>query len=142
MSRRGPDPRISWIAEFMQRHLSEPLSIALLAERLALSRSRFLALFTAQMGVPPMRYLQRTRLLRARLLIERTFLTLDEIMALVGYHDPSHFVRDFRGEHGVQPSALRTEELATPVRASTSDDRPSDKRLRSSSARDPRYVYT
>lgn len=141
MSRRGPDPRISWIADFIQGHMSEPLSTAMLAGRLNLSRSRFGALFTAQTGVAPMRYLRRVRLQRARLLIERTFLAVNEIMALVGYNDPRLFARDFRREHGVRPGSLRTEEPATPVCAPSSDGRPIDRRIHSSSARNPRYVY-
>src|SRR5262245_58730038 len=109
MSRGGPDPRITWIVDFMHRNMSEALTIATLAERVNLSRSRVTALFAAQTGAAPMQYLQRARLRRARLLVDRTFLSVKEIMAVVGYSDPSHFARDFRREHGVAPTALRSE---------------------------------
>lgn len=142
MSAGGPDPRITRIIDFMQRHMSEPLTIATLADRLNLSRSRFAALFSAQTGVAPMRYLQRARLRRARLLVERTFLTIKEIMALVGYDDSGHFARDFRREHGVAPSSLRTEEFTTPIRATSSDDRPRTRRIRSSPAQNLQYFCT
>jgi AraC-like DNA-binding protein len=55
------------------------------------------------------------RLRRARLLIERTFLSVKEVMGLVGYSDPSHFSRDFRRFHGVSPSALRGRGIVTPL---------------------------
>ena len=142
MTRQGPDPRITWIVDFMHRHIAEPLSIATLAERLNLSRSRFTALFVAQTGVAPMRYLQRARLRRARLLVERTFLTVKEIMALVGYSDPSHFARDFRREHGVAPSDLRSGELSTPFRETPSDDPLIKRRIRPSRARAPGRIST
>ena len=46
-------------------------------------------------------------MLRARVLLERTFLPVKEAMALVGCHDPSHFSRDFRWFHGVAPRQCR-----------------------------------
>jgi AraC-like DNA-binding protein len=126
MNRRGPDPRITWIVDFMQRRLSEPLSAAHLAELVNLSRSQFAALFVAQTGMAPMRFLQRLRLRRARVLLERTFLSVKEIMALAGYNDPSHFTRDFRREYGTPPSEMRDSSLATPLSQgdSTSVDSP------------------
>jgi transcriptional regulator GlxA family with amidase domain len=108
MNCRQPDPRITWIVDYMHRHMAAPLSVDGLAGLINLSRSRFTALFTAQIGAAPLRYLQRIRLRRARLLAERTFLSVKEIMALVGYNDPSHFARDFRREHGMAPSELKT----------------------------------
>ena len=137
MSGRAPDPRITWIVDFMHRHMAEPLTIATLAARVNLSRSRFADLFAAQTGVAPMRYLQRVRLRRARLLVERSFLSVKEVMALVGYNDPSHFARDFRREHGMAPTALRTAELTTPLPSHSSDDPPIKRRIGPPRARDP-----
>ena len=107
------DPRISWTVDHMQRHLAEPRAVTALASRINLSPSRFRALFTAQTGVGPAQYLQWLRLRRARLLLERTFLSVKEVMGLVGYNDPSHFARDFRRAHGVAPSQLRQHSWAS-----------------------------
>ena len=101
------DPRVSWTVAHMQRHLAEHMAITELATRVNLSPSRFRALFTAQTGVGPAQYLQWLRLRRARLLLERTFLSVKEVMSLVGYNDPSHFTRDFRRLHGNTPSSFR-----------------------------------
>jgi transcriptional regulator GlxA family with amidase domain len=57
------------------------------------------------------------RLRRARALIERTSLTLDEVMALVGYVDPDAFSRDFQLVHGMTPAALRASGVVTPFGA-------------------------
>lgn len=142
MNPQGPDGRITWIVDFMHRRMSEPLTIGALAKRVHLSRSRFTALFVAQTGLAPMRYLQRARLRRARLLVERTFLSVKEIMALVGYNDPSQFARDFRREHGVPPSVLRTEGLTSSLPANPSGDPPTKKRIGPPRARDPGFVCT
>ena len=136
MTAAGPDPRITLIVNRLQRHMAEPVSVASLAEMVNLSESRFRALFAAQTGVAPGQYLQRLRLRRARLLLERTFLTVKEVMALVGYNDPSHFARDFRREHGAAPSEMRApaprHEEQTP-----SVDPPTFNRIRQPRARDP-----
>src|SRR3954471_16944838 len=107
------DPRISWIVTYMQQHAAEPMRVADLAARVNLSPSRFRALFVKQTTMAPAVYLQRLRLRRARLLIERTFLNVKEVMALVGYNDPSHFARDFRRQHGAPPSSFRAHGIAT-----------------------------
>lgn len=109
------DRRISWAVGQIQDALARPLTIAGLASAVNLSPSRFRHLFAAQTGLPPAQYLQRARLRRARLLIDRTFLSVKEVMALVGYSDPSHFARDFRRMHGRAPSEIRGAEAATPL---------------------------
>ena len=143
MNRASPDPRINWTVEYMRHHLSEPLTVETFAGSVNLSRSRFTSLFTAQTGVSPMRYLQRLRLRRARLLLERSFLTVKEIMALVGYSDPSHFSRDFRREHRRAPSDFRGADVATPLKSpvSPSDNPPRKRRIGPPRARDPGRMY-
>src|SRR5687767_2892445 len=111
MNAPAADRRITWVVAHMNTHLAEPLAIPQLAAMVDLSPSRFRHLFKTQIGVSPAEYLQRLRLRRARMLLKRTFLTVKEVMALVGYNDPSHFARDFRRVHGVSPSALRSDDI-------------------------------
>src|SRR6187401_517436 len=128
MSAARIDPRISWIVSHMQRHFADPMPVGDLAALVNLSSSRFRALFVAQTGVSPAQFLQRLRLRRARLLLEHSFLTVKEVMAAVGYSDPSHFARDFRRTHGVSPTACRRISSADPLTL---------RRIRPSRARDP-----
>ena len=144
----GLDWRITWTVEYMQGHIAEPLTIPELAAQVNLSPSRFRDLFGAQTGMGPLLYLQRLRLRRARLLLERTFLTVKEVMALVGYNDPSHFSREFRRYHGVTPSSLRGRDLATglphdldePENAPSAES-PTLRRIRQRRAREPGLLY-
>jgi AraC-like DNA-binding protein len=98
------DTRIESALSQMEQQLAEPLSIATLAAGVNLSASRFAHLFSREVGTSPARYLHA---LRARVLLERSFLTVKEVMALVGCNDPSHFSRDFRRFHGIVPSVCR-----------------------------------
>ena len=135
MNVASPDPRITWIVKFLQGRLAQPVTVSQLAELVNLSPSRFRALFLAQTGLAPRQYVQRLRLRRARLLLERTFLSVKEVMALVGYNDPSHFARDFRREHDAAPSEIRS--AGDPRPGSPSLNRPTLKRIGPPRARDP-----
>jgi AraC family transcriptional regulator of arabinose operon len=101
------DPRIAHAIARMEEALDRELFVAELADAVNLSPSRFAYLFRRETGVPPARYLHLLRMERARILLERTFLSVKEVMAFVGVNDPSHFSRDFRRHHGVPPTGLR-----------------------------------
>jgi AraC-like DNA-binding protein len=103
----GMDPRIAHVISAMERNLDGRLTIAALAGAVNLSPSRLCVLFRRETGLTPVRYLRALRMERARLLLERTFLSVKEVMAFVGVHDPSHFTRDFSRHHGVAPSRIR-----------------------------------
>lgn len=101
------DTRIADIIARMEETLEAAPRVPTLAAQVRLSPSRFAHLFRAETGMPPGRYLHRMRMQRARVLLERTFLSVRDVMARVGFRDPSHFARDFRRFHGTAPSAVR-----------------------------------
>jgi AraC family transcriptional regulator of arabinose operon len=101
------DPRIARIIAHMEDSFDRTPRVPELAAIVELSPSRFAHLFRAETGVSPGRYLHTIRMQRARVLLERTFLNVREVMILVGFRDPSHFARDFRRFHGIPPSAVR-----------------------------------
>ena len=78
-----------------------------LAASVNLSPSRLAHLFKAETGIPFSRYLRERRMLRAKQLLEGTFLSIKEIACQVGVHDESHFVRDFKKLYGVRPTQWR-----------------------------------
>ena len=102
------DTRITRALDDIARRIGDPLSIAVLAAGSGLSPSRFAHLFRREVGTSPARYLHVLRMLRARALLESTFLTVKEVMVQVGCSDPSHFSRDFRRFHGIAPRECRS----------------------------------
>jgi AraC-like DNA-binding protein len=101
------DVRIARTLALIDAHMEERWTIQRLAQRAGLSSSRFMHLFRRVMGMAPGQYLQERRMVRARSLLEHTFLSVGEAMTRVGCRDPSHFARDFRRHHGFPPSACR-----------------------------------
>jgi transcriptional regulator GlxA family with amidase domain len=101
------DPRIAAATAYIEQHLHEPFDVTRLAATVNLSPSRFSRLFRAEWGISPLRYVRNKRMERARILLERTFLSVKEVMTQVGCNDPSHFARDFRAYHGMPPREWR-----------------------------------
>jgi len=73
------------------------------AGRVNLSESHLAHLFRREAGVSPQRFLKSLRLYRASELLETTFLSVKQVMARVGFNDPSHFVREFQKTFGASP---------------------------------------
>ena len=102
------DPRVALVMADLEQRLAEPFNLDTHARSVNLSPSRLSHLFRTETGVSPLRYLRNRRMERAGVLLERTFLSVKEVMVLVGCNDPSHFSRDFRRYHGVAPRQWRT----------------------------------
>jgi AraC family transcriptional regulator of arabinose operon len=101
------DPRVRDAMEGMAASLAEPLTVAELARRAGLSPSRFGHLFAEQVGVSPMRYLERQRMRLAEQLLDLTPRTVAEIARTVGFDDPLYFSSRFRAYAGLPPTAYR-----------------------------------
>lgn len=100
---------------------AHPWSVVELADRLHIDRHYLARLFKAGTGVSPIAYLSRCRVERAAALLLRTDLPIARVGAAVGYPDPAHFARRFKGHFGLSASAYRaafTQERA-PAAAAT-----------------------
>jgi AraC family transcriptional regulator of arabinose operon len=101
------DPRVLAAMEDMADRLAEPITVSELARRAGLSASRFGHLFAEQVGVSPMRYLERQRMRLAEQLLDLTPRTVAEIARTVGYDDPLYFSSRFRAYAGTAPTTYR-----------------------------------
>jgi AraC-like DNA-binding protein len=89
----------------MRAHLSEPLTVADLAELVSLSPSAFAHMFRDITGRSPYQFLKEMRLERARELLVDGQLAVARVSKEVGYGSVSHFIAEFRGRFGVTPRA-------------------------------------
>ncbi|UUY06423.1 AraC family transcriptional regulator [Pseudomonas sp. J452] len=95
------------LAEYIEQHLDQPLSLGELAQLAALSEYHFVRMFRASFGQPPHRYVLQRRLLRARQLLQHSRLPLGEIALACGFASASHFSNRFRAAFGAAPGLLR-----------------------------------
>ena len=87
----------------MEAHLHEPLDTHRLATQAKLSPSHLSRLFRLQTGRSPYATLRLKRLQKAEVLLGSTLFAVKEVAFAVGYHDMSHFVKDFRHLWGSRP---------------------------------------
>jgi transcriptional regulator GlxA family with amidase domain len=104
------DPRIQEVIVSMTDDLQRDTSLAEMAKSVSLSPSHFSLLFKRETGESPGRYLRALRRKKATELLETTWLKVKDICAMIGIHDASHFVRDFKQLYGLSPGEYRKTE--------------------------------
>lgn len=95
------------LAEFIDEHLAEEISLATLAGLVDLSLFHFARAFKQSFGVPPHRYHMDRRMDRARSLLRRSTLSVTQIGSQIGFRETSSFTRAYRRFAGVTPSNYR-----------------------------------
>jgi transcriptional regulator GlxA family with amidase domain len=107
------DPRVQKVVHLIQKDLSRKVTLDEMAQAVNLSAAHLRTLFKSEIGMTPIQYHKKLRLLEARGLLENTFLNVQEIMVRVGLSDDSHFVRDFKKLYGLTPAQYRVRYRAT-----------------------------
>jgi transcriptional regulator GlxA family with amidase domain len=92
-----------WIAE----HPASDLSVEALAEKASLSPRHFARAFAAEVGMPPGRYVERTRLEAARRHLEDTAEGIEQTARACGYRTTEAMRRAFIEALGVSPAEYR-----------------------------------
>lgn len=93
--------------QYIQTHLSEKLTLSVLANVAGLSVGRFSHLFKDETGYSPMNYVQKERIQTSELMLKHTSKTIAEISLSLGFYSESHFNYYFKKYQGVTPSYYR-----------------------------------
>ena len=101
------DPLVNAARFRMQHDIGQDIRLAELAASLQVSQSTLIRRFRKVLGVTPQVYIQSMRVETAKQLLLCTHLPLEEIVARVGYNDPSSFTRLFRQRVGLSPGIFR-----------------------------------
>ena len=101
------DARIQATVDFMRQHLDQAITVPRLAKNAELSASYFTHVFKENTGLPPVEYLKRLRMQKARDLLTGSRLRIKEVMAAAGYNNKTHFGRDFRRYFDTTPSEFQ-----------------------------------
>jgi transcriptional regulator GlxA family with amidase domain len=91
-----------------EQHLTEDLTVSDLAHHAAMSPRTFNRRFLAGVGVTPMRWLLRTRIRRAKELLERTDLSVDQVAHLSGFRSVATFRHHFSQHTETTPQRYRS----------------------------------
>ena len=96
---------------YMQEHLSEEISLSVLADEFHLNPQYISQLFKNEIGVGFLAYLTNIRMEKAKKLLLSTALSVTEISSRVGYGDYRVFTKVFKKTEGITPSQFRREFL-------------------------------
>jgi transcriptional regulator GlxA family with amidase domain len=99
--------RIQNALNYVRKNLSKPLNVETLASVANLSPRQFSRVFTDETGQSPAKAIESLRLEAARLMIEQSHLSLDEIARETGFTDRRHMREAFLRGFGVAPQSIR-----------------------------------
>ena len=102
---------ITSITRYLQEHLSEDLSLAVLSEKFHLNAQYISQLFKNEIGVNFLTYFTSIRMERAKKLLLSTSLSVAEVAQRSGYGDYRVFTKVFKKNEGITPSQYRREFL-------------------------------
>lgn len=104
------DPRVNTILQRLHANYREPVTIAALAQQVALSPSRLSHLFKEQVGRSIIETTVTIRLHQTERLLKYTSLHIGEIAQEVGFQSASYFSRQFKARYGLSPAAYRQQQ--------------------------------
>ena len=102
---------INGITRYLQEHLSEEMSLSVLAEEFHLNAQYISQLFKSEIGVGFLAYLTNIRMEKAKKLLLSTQLSVAEVAEQSGYGDYRVFTKVFKKAEGITPSQFRRDFL-------------------------------
>ena len=101
------DKHIGRAIALIHQDIAREWSVSELAREAAMSRSVFSERFRNLVGVPPMVYIARWRMLKARNYLAETSLSVAQVSQEVGYRSEFAFAKAFKKVLGITPGAAR-----------------------------------
>lgn len=95
------------ILRYLEEHCAEPLTLADLARKSAMTERQLRHQFSQLCGCTPLQYLWNLRIRKACYYLASTDLPITEIAVLVGFEDNNYFSRKFRQSLSMTPREYR-----------------------------------
>ncbi|MGE8298863.1 AraC family transcriptional regulator [Sphingobacterium paramultivorum] len=102
---KSPNKVLLHVQEFIQKHITEKISIGLLERTAHMSKASLTRMFNRELGLSPMEYVIQQRIEKAKkmLLLTRN---VKESCYGAGFNDVNYFVRLFKSRVGMTPGAF------------------------------------
>ncbi len=101
------DKTLKPIITYIEENYKNDITVNDLANAAHLHPNYFIKTFKKQFGVPPIQYINRLRLTKARYALTNTAGTIQEIAVNSGFNGQSQFSKAFRQMFGLSPSEYR-----------------------------------
>lgn len=105
-SHREKDP-FTAVTDYIENHLGADISVPDLSRRFAMSPATLRRLFVTKAGVPPVAYIRRQKIARAKRMLASAELSVENICEELGFYDASYFYKQFKLETGMTPTEYR-----------------------------------
>lgn len=105
---RVPTGSVERARQWLLQHIAAPYDLTALAKAAATSPRTLARHFSATHGITPHHYLERLRVERACLLLQTTYVSVEEIGRSSGMPSPTTFRRIFKRHMGCLPGEYRT----------------------------------
>lgn len=102
------DHRFTPLLSYIKEHLTEKMTIEVLARKACMSKSALFHAFKEQFGVPPLEYVLRERIEYAKQLMALPGISITEVCYQSGFNNLNYFTKLFKRMEGVTPSVYRT----------------------------------
>ena len=103
----GPRKSSSIIADYVEEHLSEPLSVKSISQHTHISVSGIYKSMKQTFGKTLGEYILELRLSRAEALLKDDNISIEKIAESVGFSDPAYFSRLFKKSRGLSPMKFK-----------------------------------
>lgn len=100
---------------YIERHLTEPLSVPAIAAHTGINKSYLQLLFSQFLGCPVGRYITQKRMEQAAFLLSNSSLGITDVAFSSGYNSRQHFAHIFEDYYHMNPSSYRKLHARTPV---------------------------
>ncbi len=97
----------SAVTDYIEAHLGASFTLPELARRFGMSTATMRRLFAANVGMPPIAYIRRQKIARAKRMLASAELSVENICEELGFYDASYFYKQFRLETGMTPAEYR-----------------------------------
>ncbi|MNV82907.1 Arabinose operon regulatory protein [compost metagenome] len=99
--------KLTKILTYIDAHIERNITIHELAEIAYMHPNYFIRLFKQQIGVPPIQYITRKKITKAKELLRSTQRSVGEIAHDLGFSDLYYFSKQFKKNVGQSPSEFR-----------------------------------